>query len=223
MACPVVGEGWHRVLVGEMGVAARLGGGVNLLALPSRLKLVTGSALTGGAERVVPVPDAFEQFVAQRSAALLRTAWMLTGDEALAHDLVQVALERTWSRRARIEQPDALEAYVRRVMLSTYLTWRRRRWNVEIPTGSPCQASLSALEISDAAAVRAVVAAALAALPKRQRAVLVLRYFDDLSETSTAQMLGCSVGTVKSQAARGLARLRADAQMSSLWSGSDDD
>lgn len=169
------------------------------------------------------MPDAFEQFVAQRSAALLRTAWMLTGDEALAHDLVQVALERTWYRRERIEQSAALEAYVRRVLLSTYLTWRRRKWHVEIPTGSPRESSVSAQELSDTAAVRAVVAAALASLPKRQRAVLVLRYFDDFSEASTAQLLGCSVGTVKSQAARGLARLRANGQMSSLWSGSDDD
>ena len=109
------------------------------------------------------------------------------------------------------------------MLLSTYLTWRRRKWHAEIPTGSPCESSVSAQDLSDTAAVRAVVAAALASLSKRQRAVLVLRYFDDFSEASTAQLLGCSVGTVKSQAARGLARLRANGQMSSLWSGSDDD
>jgi DNA-directed RNA polymerase specialized sigma24 family protein len=78
-------------------------------------------------------PDGFREFVAARSAALVRSAWLLTGDEGEAQDLVQTALARTWSRWSRLVRQDAPEAYVRKVMLSTYLTWSRRRWRGEVP------------------------------------------------------------------------------------------
>ena len=81
-------------------------------------------------------PEGFRDFVAARSAALTRSAWLLTGDEMAAQDLVQVALVKTWARWARLARQDAPEAYVRRVMLSTFLTWNRRRWRGEFPVAA---------------------------------------------------------------------------------------
>ena len=146
--------------------------------------------------------EQFSEFVTQRSPALMRAAWLLTGDWHLAQDLVQVSLEKAWPRWGReVEHP---EAYVRRVMLTTYLSWRRRRWTGEVPTADlPEQATGSGT--TD---LRLSLLTALATLPPRQRAVLVLRYFEDLSEQQAANALGCSVGTVKAHASRGLQQLR---------------
>ena len=146
--------------------------------------------------------EQFAEFVSQRSPALLRAAWLLTGDWHLAQDLVQVALEKSWPRWGReVEHP---EAYVRRVMLTTYLSWRRRRWTGEVPTADvPEQATGPG--VTD---LRLSLLTALATLPTRQRAVLVLRYFEDLSEKQAADALGCSVGTVKAHASRALQQLR---------------
>lgn len=150
-------------------------------------------------------PDAFVEFVRQRSPDLLRSAWLLTGDWHVAHDLVQAALEKCWPRWGRrIEHPDA---YVRRVLLTTYLSWRRRRWNTELPTAELPEPAAT----DDDVELRHALLAALAELTPRQRAVIVLRYFEDLSEADTAATLGCSVGTVKAHASRGLAQLRATA------------
>jgi RNA polymerase sigma-70 factor (sigma-E family) len=147
--------------------------------------------------------EAFSDFVRGRSPDLLRSAWLLTGDWHTAHDLVQAALERTWPRWGkRIDHPDA---YVRRVMLTTYLSWRRRRWTAELPTAELPETG-GAAEPSD---LRLSLLAALATLTRQQRAVVVLRYFEDLSEAETAVALGCSVGTVKAHASRGLQQLRA--------------
>lgn len=147
--------------------------------------------------------EAFSDFVRGRSPDLLRSAWLLTGDWHTAHDLVQAALERTWPRWGkRIDHPDA---YVRRVMLTTYLSWRRRRWTAELPTAELPETG-GAAEPSD---LRLSLLAALATLTRQQRAVVVLRYFEDLSEAETAAALGCSVGTVKAHASRGLQQLRA--------------
>ncbi|GAA1150448.1 SigE family RNA polymerase sigma factor [Nocardioides aquiterrae] len=146
--------------------------------------------------------EQFAEFVSQRSPALLRAAWLLTGDWHLAQDLVQVSLEKSWPRWGReVEHP---EAYVRRVMLTTYLSWRRRRWTGEVPTADvPEQASAAG-----GTDLRLSLLTALATLPPRQRAVLVLRYFEDLTEQQAADALGCSVGTVKAHASRGLQHLR---------------
>jgi RNA polymerase sigma-70 factor (sigma-E family) len=147
--------------------------------------------------------DAFADFVRARSPELLRSAWLLTGDWHTAHDLVQTALEKSWPRwGGRIDHPDA---YVRRVMLTTYLSWRRRRWTAEVPTAELPETG-AATEPSD---LRLSLLTALTSLTPRQRAVVVLRYFDDLSEAETAELLGCSVGTVKAHASRGLQQLRA--------------
>lgn len=151
-------------------------------------------------------PPGFRAFVAARSPALVRSAWLLTGNEATAQDLVQAALARTWPRWSRITA-DAPEAYVRRVMLSIFLTWRRRRWRDELPVDVPPERAVDTDAFAEAD-LRASVLAALRTLPARQRAVVVLRFLDDMTEAETAAVLGCSVGTVKSQAARALARLR---------------
>jgi RNA polymerase sigma-70 factor (sigma-E family) len=161
-------------------------------------------------------PRGFAEFVSARSAALLRSAWLLTGDEASAQDLVQSALAKTWARWERVERKDAPEAYVRQVMITTYLTWRRRRWHGEIAVGDIAEPD----EVTDAYAdadLRQVVALALGELPRGQRAVLVLRYFDDMTEPQAATALGCSVGTVKSQSSKALARLRASKHFVELF------
>ena len=153
-----------------------------------------------------PEPAGFRDFVAERSPALLRSAWMLTGDAQLAEDLLQTALARTWPHWHRVRD-GAPDAYVRRVMVRTQSAWWRRRWRAETPA-----ATLPDIPGADPyrdADERNVLAAALGRLPFRQRQVVVLRYYDDLSEKQVAEVMGCSVGTVKSQAAKGLARLRA--------------
>lgn len=155
----------------------------------------------------MPAEDEFREFVIARSPVLLRAAWLLTGNEASAHDLVQATLLKTWSRWERVSSTDAPEAYVRKVMMSTFLTWRRRRWRGELAVPVLPELATSVDEMSRAD-VRASVVASLRLLPPRQRAVVVLRYFVDMTEAQAATALGCSVGTVKSQTARALAQLR---------------
>jgi RNA polymerase sigma-70 factor (sigma-E family) len=164
---------------------------------------------------VVGEAPAFSEFVAARSGALVRSAWLLTGNRASAEDLVQTALEKSWLRWDRIVRKEAPEAYVRQVMLSTFLTWNRRRWRREIATEAIPEGEASGDE-AGAAEIRLAVAGALRQLPRRQRAVVVLRYFDDLTEAQTATALGCSVGTVKSQAFKAVARLRESSELRSV-------
>ena len=162
-------------------------------------------------------PDAsgFAAFVEARERALQRTAWLLTGDRAAAQDLVQAALARTWPRWERIRRRDDPEVYVRRVMVNTWSTWGRRRWHreqaVELVPESAAPGDMAA-EV----AVRVAVRSALGRLTDRQRAVVVLRMFDDLSEVQVAQVLGCAVGTVKSTMSQALAKLRDDSRLADL-------
>jgi RNA polymerase sigma-70 factor (sigma-E family) len=155
--------------------------------------------------------DGFREFVLARRTALSRTAYLLTGDHALAEDLLQAALARTAEHWHRIVGGDP-EAYLRRVMVNERTSrWRRRRYAVEVPTSVDALAALataSGPDTADAVVRRTTLVAALAQLPPRQRAVIVLRFFDDLSEAQTAEVLGCAIGTVKSQAHLALARLR---------------
>lgn len=151
--------------------------------------------------------DTFRGFVAARQHALLRTAFLLTGDQGLAEDLVQTALEKTLRRWSVGGEPASLEAYVRRVMYREQVSrWRRRRL-VEVPAADLPEWRLESRG-DDAVEDHLVLQRALQQLGRRQRAVLVLRYFEDLSEQQVADVLGISLGTVKSQAHRGLARLR---------------
>ncbi|MGD9957812.1 SigE family RNA polymerase sigma factor [Nocardioides sp.] len=149
----------------------------------------------------------FEEFVAARGRDLWRSAWLLTGDAQKAEDLLQTALVKCWLRWSSITKGDAVESYVRRALVTTYTDWWRRRWTGEIPTGAlPDTARLADTTLSDE---RRDLVLALATLPRGQRAVLVLRYFEDLTEAQTAEALGVSIGTVKSQSSRALASLRA--------------
>ena len=155
----------------------------------------------------------FEEFVRARSGSLLRTALLLTGqNRAEAEDLLQFALEKAYRHWPRIcRSAEGPERCVRRILATASTDrWRRlaRRPEQAMPAAyrGPVVPDRTN-QIAD----RDYLLRALAELPPRQRAVLVLRYFDDLSEAETADMLGCSVGTVKSQAARGLARLRVTA------------
>jgi RNA polymerase sigma-70 factor (sigma-E family) len=152
----------------------------------------------------VAEPDGFDAFVLARSPALLRFGWLLTGNRATAEDLVQAALMRTWARWGRLESAEGAEPYVRRVMVTQYATWWRRRWRAEVPTAAPPDQVDPAPDLD----LRESVRAALASLPRRQRAVVVLRYVEDLSVAETAALLGCTAGTVKSQAAKALGTLR---------------
>ena len=151
----------------------------------------------------------FDEFVQARSPGLLRTALLLTGqDRAEAEDLVQLALERAYRHWARICRSGEPERYVRKILANASADrWRRLRRRPELPlreaAADPAGPDRSR-EIDD----RDFLLRALAALPPRQRAALVLRYFDDLNQAEIADLLGCSVGTVKSQISRGLARLR---------------
>ena len=144
----------------------------------------------------------FDEFVAARSGALLRTAYLLTRDHALAEDLLQTALTKAWFSWGRIDTSP--EAYVRRILVTTYASWWRRKWNGEQATDELPEAG-RADSVGDTD-----LWTALGRLPKRQRAVVVLRYFEDLTEAETARVLGCSVGTVKSQTAKAFAKLRID-------------
>jgi RNA polymerase sigma-70 factor (sigma-E family) len=164
----------------------------------------------------VDEPYGFRDFVQARSAALVRSAWLLTGSETKAQDLVQSALVKCWSKWTTIARQDAPEAYVRRVVMSIYLSGYRRRWLGELAVEAVPELPDDRDALAEAD-LRACVAAALETLPRRQRAVVVLRYFDDLTEQQTADTLGCSVGTVKSQNFKALARLRGCAQLGGLF------
>jgi RNA polymerase sigma-70 factor (sigma-E family) len=159
--------------------------------------------------------EGFAQFVATREAALQRTAWLLTGDWALAEDLVQTALARSWPRWERIRRRDSPEIYVRKVMVNTWSTWSRRRWRGERASESLPDAPASG-DVAAEASVRVAVRGALESLTGRQRAMVVLRIFDDLSEAQVARVMGCAVGTVKSTTAQAMAKLRDDSRLAGL-------
>ena len=159
--------------------------------------------------------DDFVQFVEARERALQRMAWFLTGDWALAEDLVQTALIRSWSRWERIRRRDDPEIYVRKVMINTWVSWNRRRWRREHPAGDvPDRAGPR--DMAEDVAVRMAVRSALESLTDRQRAVVVLRVFDDMPEAQVARVLDCAVGTVKSTMSKALARLREDPRLAEV-------
>jgi RNA polymerase sigma-70 factor (sigma-E family) len=163
-------------------------------------------------------PDGFRDFVQARSSALLRSGWLLTGDWTSAEDLVQTALAAAWPRWPDLRRQDAPELYVRKIMVNTFLRWRQRRWNGEIATGRLPE-SPSHGDVFAQVDARQSLLAALDRLPARQRAVVVLRYFADQTESQTAAAMGCSVGAVKSHAAKALARLRDAPGLSELMTG----
>ena len=152
--------------------------------------------------------SSFEDFVAGSSARLFTTARLLTGGHrAEAEDLLQGAYERAYRHWSRISRRANPERYVRQILINASVDrWRRLRRRPEAPL-AVTGADPAAADTEAAVAARDLLLRGLAALPPRQRAVLVLRYYEDLTEAQTATMLGCSVGTVKSHAARALERL----------------
>jgi RNA polymerase sigma-70 factor (sigma-E family) len=152
------------------------------------------------------VEDEFREFVAARSPALLRTAYLLTGDWATAEDLLQTALTKIFLAWKRLGEIEAVEPYARRVLVNTSISWWRRRWHGERPT--EVLPERAAPDRVDEQLERDALWRHVKALPARQRAVLVLRFYEDLSEAQTAATLNISTGTVKSQTSRALNTLR---------------
>ena len=151
--------------------------------------------------------DGFAEFAGGNARRLRHIARLLTGDEHRAEDLLQVALARTYRRWDRVSRYDDPLAYVRRVLVNAHTDWWRRRWRHEQPTAqlpdTPAGGDLAADHAS-----RDQLARALATLTTRERAVVVLRYYADLTEVDIARTLGVATGTVKSTSARALAKLR---------------
>ncbi len=151
-------------------------------------------------------PAAFAEFVAARSAALHRVAYLMVGERHLAQDLLQEAFTKTYVAWPRLRDPGKAEAYTRKVITTTAISWYRRRSWQERPSDTIPETSHEGH--ADDLARREWVWSALQSLPPRQRAAVVLRYYEDLTEAQTASALGCAVGTVKSQVHAGLASLR---------------
>ncbi|MET9315770.1 SigE family RNA polymerase sigma factor [Kribbella sp. NPDC003505] len=149
---------------------------------------------------------AFEAYFAARSDAMRGTAYLLCGDWHRAEDLVQQTFTKIYQVWRRIQRQDAMDNYTRQTLIRTFLSERRRGWfryeSVGVPPADPPTASAGPTE------ERLVLLEALVKVPPRQRAVLVLRYWEDQSVEQTAELLDCSTGTVKSQASRGLAAMR---------------
>ena len=180
----------------------------NPLPVPVVPRLMSPPGTFSGPARVNRVMADFDNFVAAHVDDLLRTAYLIVWDEGEAEDLVQECLlkvARRWPRVRRMEQP---QAYARRILVNLTLDGARRRAQRrrELEPGMP--PILSAIDPLQTLETRAELLEALGQLHERQRAVLVLRYFNDLTEAQVADVLGCSPGTVKSSASRGLARLR---------------
>jgi RNA polymerase sigma-70 factor (sigma-E family) len=152
------------------------------------------------------VEDDFREFVAARSPALLRTAYLLTGDWATAEDLLQTALTKIYLAWRRLGEIEAVEPYARRVLVNTSISWWRRRWHGERPTEVLPERAVA--DKVDEQLERDALWRHVQSLPARQRAVLVLRFYEDLSEAQTAAILDISTGTVKSQTSRALTTLR---------------
>jgi len=183
-----------------------------------RRSAIAGAGADGGAGDVgvgaVAEADAdldaeFQAYMAARWPVLVRTAFLLTGDRFLAEDLAQTALTRVYASWRRVRRADDVDAYVRRVLVNANTGRFRKRRVAEHLVAVPLDGRSHTPH--EPIAQRSALMAALAELPARQRAVVVLRYWEDLSERDVASVMGCSVGTVKSQASKALARLRASA------------
>lgn len=159
--------------------------------------------------------DEFRRFTAARWPGLVRTAYLLTGDLGHAEDLAQTALIKAYRSWHRVRGVDDVDAYVRKILINANRSRFRAKRPVEYSVATVPEPPAGP-DANPAVEERDVLFAALAGLPPRQRAIVVLRYWEDLAESEVAVLLGCSVGTVKSQASRALAKLRADAGLAGL-------
>ncbi|MFE0102250.1 SigE family RNA polymerase sigma factor [Streptomyces sp. NPDC059009] len=165
-------------------------------------------------ERKQTLDEEFQGFVVHRWPQLMRTAFLLTGEQHAAEDLVQSSLERTYVSWRKVTAAGDPDAYVRRIMINAHARKHRRKLKefLSFQDSAPIFEAADGPEQGDRMAqsdVRAALLQALSQLPLRQREAVVLRYWEDLSETQTAEAMGCSVGAVKSNAAKGIAKLRA--------------
>jgi RNA polymerase sigma-70 factor (sigma-E family) len=171
--------------------------------------MIRASADAGGtvdhAELVDPF-DEFDGFVIAHATSLVRCAYLIVGDVGAAQDVVQIALAKVARRWPTVVARGDPLPYARTAVVHAAISWRRRKWHGEVPGGTlPEQAATDATGVVDD---HDRLRRALAHLPRRQRAAVVLRHYLDLDESATAAVLGCSVGTVKSQTSKGLTRLR---------------
>ncbi|WP_425427286.1 SigE family RNA polymerase sigma factor [Actinomadura mexicana] len=150
--------------------------------------------------------EEFRAYVLERGPVLLRAATQLTSDRAEAEDLLQAALAKTFLAWDRIEDRSALDGYVRRAMVNTQISWWRRRKLDVYPTDQLPERPVE--DHTDRSEMRDALGRALGRLPERQRLAVMLRYYEDMSEREIAEILGVSVGTVKSTVSRAMARLR---------------
>ena len=155
--------------------------------------------------------EQFEEFMTSRWPGLVRLAFGLTGDRWLAEDLAQTALASAYASWWRVRRADDPDAYVRRILINASKRRLRRRRVSEQPAATAPEAAVSDPTIS--VDERSALLGALQGLPPRQRAVVVLRYWEGLTDAQTGALLGCSASTVRSQAARALAKLRASGEL----------
>ena len=153
------------------------------------------------------IDERFAAFVREHGERHLRVAVLLTGNWHAAEDLVQASLVKLYRAWPRLDTSSDPDAYLRRIMVNTHRSWWRARWRRETPIAD-WHETASGEDLANRYAVGALVRQALTRLPRQQRAVLVLRYFEDLPETEVARLLGCSSGSVKTHAHRGLRTLR---------------
>jgi RNA polymerase sigma-70 factor (sigma-E family) len=154
--------------------------------------------------------DTFDEFARRELPSLLRLAGVLAGDRGIAEDVVQEVLLRVSRRWASVSATDVPHAYVRRMVVNEYVSWRRK-WARIVPHAEVLDAR-TVPDHADTHADRDDLNRRLDRLPPKQRAVLVLRYYEGLSDDAVAELLGCSTGTVRSHASRALAVLRLDTQ-----------
>ncbi|MFD5188364.1 SigE family RNA polymerase sigma factor [Streptomyces sp. NPDC058357] len=160
-----------------------------------------------------PYPS-FSSFVRARGPVLLRAARSLTANPSDAEDLLQTALTKTYVAWERIEDHRALDGYVRRALLNTRTSqWRKRKVDEFACDELPEQEAVPGPDPAEQQSLHDVMWRAVLKLPDRQRAMVVLRYYEDLSEAQTAEVLGVSVGTVKSAVSRALGKLREDPEL----------
>ena len=162
----------------------------------------------------------FEEFMTSRWAGLVRLAFGLTGDRWLAEDLAQTALVSAYASWWRVRRADDPDAYVRRILINASKSRFRRHRVADQAAGPTADVADPAADPAATVGERSVLLTALSALPPRQRAVVVLRYWEDLTDAQAAALLGCSASTVRSQAARALAKLRASGALADT--GADD-
>ncbi|MEU1891073.1 SigE family RNA polymerase sigma factor [Streptomyces pristinaespiralis] len=181
---------------------------------------MTTPVCTSASTAAAPVPSytpyaSFSSYVQARGPVLLRTARSLTSNTSDAEDLLQTALTKTYVAWERIEDHRALDGYVRRALLNTRTSqWRKRKVDEFVCDELPEPATVPSTDPAEQQVLHDAMWRAVMKLPDRQRAMVVLRYYEDLSEAQTAEVLGVSIGTVKSAVSRALGKLREDPELS---------